>query len=87
MTQPDLFMAPQTVYAAHHAENTAEAHRLASAADRVLAALQEGPKTNLELIHICQRISGRVYDLRKRGYQITMERLEAGIYLYTLEAT
>ena len=51
MTLIDLMDAPQTVYAAHRAEQHAEAQRLASAADRVLAALLDGPKTNLDLVH------------------------------------
>ena len=74
----------RTVYAVHQAEEASEAHRLASAADRVLAALQSGPKTNLQLIHICQRISGRVYDLRQRGYDIRIERIDPGVYRYSL---
>ncbi len=96
MTQPTLFDAPvslssrsaamplPSVYAAHAAETTAEAGRLASAADRVLAALQTGPQTNLALIRICQRISGRIYDLRRRGYLIDVDPLAPGIFLYTL---
>jgi hypothetical protein len=84
MTQPSLLDLPHTVYAAHRAEVSAERVRLASAADRVLAALQDGPKTNLELIALCQRISGRIFDLRERGYQIETERIAPGVYRYTL---
>ena len=84
MTQPSLLDLPQTVYAVHRAEVAAEAHRLAGGADRVLAALQDGPKTNLQLIALCQRISGRIYDLRHRGYQIETEAVAPGIYRYTL---
>ena len=84
MTQPTLFDAPATVYAVHRAEEAAESSRRASAADRVLAALRIGPQTNLDLIDICQRISGRIYDLRRRGYVISVEPLDPGIYRYTL---
>ena len=84
MTQPTLFDAPATVYAIHAREEQAEARRRDSAADRILDALRTGPKTNLELIHLCQRISGRIFDLRRRGYQITTVPLEPGIYRYTL---
>jgi hypothetical protein len=84
MTQPTLFDAPATIYARHRQELAAEDRRLASAADRVLAALEAGPQTNLTLIAICQRISGRIYDLRKRGYVIEVEPLEPGIFRYTL---
>jgi hypothetical protein len=84
MTQPSLLDLPQTVYSAHRAEVSAERVRLASAADRVLAALQTGPKTNLELIALCQRISGRVFDLRRRGYRITTEAVAPGVYRYAL---
>lgn len=73
-----------TPYTLHAEAVAAEDARLASAADRVLAALQEGPKTNLDLIHICQRISGRIYDLRQRGYTIDTDPLEPGVYRYTL---
>ena len=87
MTQPSLLDLPQTVYAAHQAEVSAERVRLASAADRVLAALQDGPKTNLELVALCQRISGRIFDLRRRGYRITTEPVAPGVYRYTLVNT
>jgi len=78
------FDAPVSVYAAHRAEVAQEARRLASGADRVLVALQDGPKTNLDLIHLCQRISGRIYDLRHRGYRVTTEPVGPGVYRYTL---
>jgi hypothetical protein len=84
MTLIDLMDAPQTIYVLHKAEVSAERVRLASAADRVLAALQDGPKTNLELIALCQRISGRIFDLRRRGYRITTEAVGPGIYRYSL---
>lgn len=95
MTQPALDFtasAPApTVYALHRqevaAERAEEDDRRASAADRVLALLQQGPQTNLTLITVCQRISGRIYDLRKRGYPITTEPLEPGVYRYRLEGT
>ena len=85
MTQPALdFAAPVSVYTEHRAEQRRETARLESAADRVLAALQQGPRTNLDLIHLCQRISGRIYDLRRRGYQIETACLEPGVFRYTL---
>jgi len=85
VTQASIdFDAPVSVYAVHRAEVRQEADRLASATDRVLAALQTGPKTNLQLIDICQRISGRIYDLRRRGYCIATEQIAPGIYRYTL---
>lgn len=37
---------------------------------RVLAALLEGPKTNLQLMEITPRYSARIYDLRKKGLKI-----------------
>ena len=94
MTQPFLFdrinaePIREDVYTLHRQELTVEtaleAERRDSAADRILAALRTGPKTNLELIDIAQRISGRIYDLRHRGYQIVTEPLAPGIYRYTL---
>ena len=52
MTQPSLFNIPPTVYHLHRAEVQAEQQRLERAEDRVLRALQAGPKTNVELVQI-----------------------------------
>lgn len=60
-----------------------------SAKARVLAALQDGPKTTAEL---CQpevggvRFGARLAELRHdEGHNITEERLRAGSSLYTLQ--
>ena len=94
MTQPTLFdrinpePVREDVYARHRREVAAELveerDRRDNTADRILAALRTGPKTNLELIDIAQRISGRIYDLRHRGYRIITEPLAPGIFRYTL---
>lgn len=86
MTQPalDFTAAPVTVYQQHQAEVDGEARRRHGAADRVLDALRAGPRTNLDLITICQRISGRIFDLRRRGHSITVEPVSPGVFRYTL---
>lgn len=92
MTQPTLFdrvnpepcREPLSAYSAYASEQAQEQARWESAADRVLARLQQGPATNLELITICQRISGRIYDLRRRGHIIAVDALQPGVYRYTL---
>lgn len=87
MTQSslDFTAAPApSVYAAHAAEQQQEHQRRAGAADRVLALLQEGPQTNLTLIRVCQRISGRIYELRRMGWLIDAEPIAPGVWQYTL---
>lgn len=84
MTQPSLLDLPQTVYAAHHAEITAEAHRLASAKDRILSRLRKGTVTNVELNAIAFRFGARILELRHAGYDIETERVDSSLYLYTL---
>jgi hypothetical protein len=64
---------------------SAELTRRQSGADRLLAKLQDGPATNLELIHVVQRISGRVEDLRKRGWLIDCTKLQPGVFRYELK--
>lgn len=52
----------------------------------LLAALREGPKTNIELVPVCGlRASARVHDLRESGFRVTASNQGGGIWLYTLE--
>jgi hypothetical protein len=62
-----------------------EEARLASLSQRILEALQDGPKTNAYLnaaisIDHCRRI----HDLRMMNYHIRHDRLEGGLFLFTL---
>lgn len=61
--------------------------RLTRQAVAVLARLEQGPATNMELIPIATRFSARIYDLRKAGYIIETDMLDSsnGITLYTLK--
>lgn len=61
--------------------------RLTRQACEVLARLERGPATNIELIPISSRFSARIYDLRKAGYVIDTDMVDRanGITLYTLK--
>ena len=61
--------------------------RLTRQALAVLARLEAGPATNIELIPISTRFSARIYDLRKAGYVIDTDQVDrgAGITRYTLK--
>ena len=60
--------------------------RLSKQAQAVLARLEQGPASNIELIPISTRFGARVYDLRKAGYIIDMDMDRAkGISIYTLK--
>jgi hypothetical protein len=84
MTQPSLFNIPPTVYHLHRAEVQAEQQRLERAEDRVLRALQAGPKTNVELVQIGGiRATGRISDLRAKGHAIWADHVRGGIWRYT----
>ena len=53
---------------------------------RVLRRLQHGPATNMELMDIGGlRFSGRVSDLRAKGYIVTQEHIHGGLHVYTLK--
>lgn len=85
MTQGAMnFDAPTTVYRAHRAEVAQEADRLASAKDRVLARLQQGSATNIELNAICYRYGARIFELKREGYPIVKEPEGAGVWRYML---
>jgi len=60
--------------------------RLTRSNERLLEALRDGPKTNVELMAICgMRLSGRVFDLRKHGYAIKATPGVGGLWTYELE--
>ena len=84
MTQPSLFNIPPTVYHLHRAEVQAEQQRLERAEDRVLRALQAGPKTNVDLVAIGGiRATGRISDLRAQGHIIHADHVRGGLWRYT----
>lgn len=54
---------------------------------RIIAALKSARSrgcTSLELARIALRYGSRIYDLRKEGWKITKERMEAGYFTYRL---
>jgi len=60
-----------------------ELQRRASAKDRILTRLQQGPALNTELNDICFRYGARILELRKE-WRIVKEPVKAGVYRYTL---
>jgi hypothetical protein len=66
----------------------AEIARLNAAAERVLARLQIGPATNVELSKPeigGLRFGGRLHELQQRGHVITKAHVKGGVWRYTLE--
>lgn len=62
-----------------------ERRRLNAAAKRVLARLQEGAATNVELSRICLRFGGRIFELRQDGWVIEDVRPKrGGMWVYKL---
>jgi hypothetical protein len=68
--------------------NPNEMRRRASSKALILAALQQAGArgcTNLELNDIAFRYGGRIFELRREGYDIPEPTVEApGVYRYTL---
>ena len=52
----------------------------------VLARLQQGPASNVELNEICFRYGARIHELQKfHGYKISKKHSHDGVWVYTLE--
>ena len=65
----------------------AEMKRLQSQSERIITRLRQGPATNYELADISLKYTGRVSELRKRGYHIqcrTVSPRGLGITVYKL---
>lgn len=90
MNQATLFdrINPEPVredrYTAHQRELDAEAQRLDGSKAKVLAALQDGPKTNVELNAICYRYGARIFELKREGYPIEKAHQGGGVWTYEL---
>jgi hypothetical protein len=74
----------QTVWQTHAEQQADEASRLATAKDRVLARLREGPATNVVLNGICYRYGARIFELKQQGYGIERDLVSKGVWMYTL---
>lgn len=80
---PTEFDQPRLPFAdPRHPE--ADRVRLAEQCVRVLDALWQRPQTNRELSQIGLRFGARVKEIREAGYEIKVERLGGGLFLYTL---
>lgn len=66
-------------------------HRLTGQNAVILARLQQGPATNVELSDLSLKYTSRISDLRAAGYRITCRRIRRGgpifdgLTEYTLE--
>ncbi len=58
--------------------------RLDSQCDRMLARLQKGAATNVELSAISLKYTSRVTDLRQLGHEIACEKRVGGLTVYRL---
>ena len=54
--------------------------------DRILAMLQAGPSSSVDLINVTHRFSACVKNLRDRGWQIRVDKQEDGTSIHTLIA-
>jgi len=83
VTQPSLFDAPTPRPRRHPV--AVERQRLNAAAQRVLARLQQGPATNAQLVEVGGiRAVGRVFELKRDGWQIEKAHVSGGTWRYTL---
>lgn len=86
MTQPrldwnaDVFLAPRD----SHVIEATETRRLAGQNGVILARLQRGPCTNVELAKLSLKYTSRISDLRKAGYTIDAKRMPKGLTIYSL---
>lgn len=64
----------------HHDEAVLHANQRA----KILAALQGGPKTNIELGEICQRFGARIRELRQVGWPIETKKFSIAVARYSL---
>lgn len=62
----------------------ADAPRLDSQCDRMLARLQKGAATNVELAGISLKYTSRITDLRQLGHTIECEKWKNGMSVYRL---
>lgn len=63
-----------------------EKERAENKADIILEMLQRGPVLSTELLPVTHRFSACVHMLKKRGYQIDVEKLDDGTSLHRLIA-
>ena len=88
MTQPSFLYQfardEQIVPRDSHVTQPTEVIRLTSQNSRVLARLQSGPITNVELVKLSLNYRARISDLRAAGHTITAHRQPGGLTIYEL---
>lgn len=82
-TQQSLFAVSEP--APPSTDEQCEQARRATHRVKILARLRRGPVTAAELVAITHRFSGRIFEIRKMGYQIKTEQDRAsGASWYSL---
>lgn len=63
-----------------------EKPRLSRQSEQILALLEDGPATNVQLMQVAQRFGARIHDLRHAGYDVRIESRNraTGLVTYTL---
>lgn len=61
-----------------------DAPRLSRQQQAILAALREGPKTNIELGKIAQRFSARLREIKRAGHPWLRKNIGPGVNEYRL---
>jgi hypothetical protein len=84
--QLDLLTAPPVRRPTRRRERpiVRELVRRQSNKDRVLARLQQGPASNVELNGICFRYGARIFELIRDGHPIRKTHVGDGVWRYTL---
>ena len=67
-----------------HRPGLEDSPRLDSQCDRMLARLQKGAATNIELAGISLKYTSRITDLRQLGHTIACEKKPNGVSVYRL---
>lgn len=67
-----------------HVSEPAEMQHLTTQNAKILARLQRGPASNVELAKLSLKYTSRLSDLRKAGLTVTCKRIPGGLSIYTL---
>jgi hypothetical protein len=83
--QLSLFDQARQVRPADPSADTQDRPRITGQNAMILQRLQLGAATNAELCGLSLKYTSRISDLRAAGYRIRAERVDGGLFLYTLE--
>ena len=87
MTQPDLFSVPPPVIGPRlGVVPSEERQRLSTQCRAILARLQAGPATNVELAAIALKYAGRISEIRQAGIPVKVLSRDhaSGVTVYSL---